>query len=408
MIKTDNNGRAKLSWDSNLKLKLFKNIESNYFINNEIKLIKYGKKEYEINLIENKDSKNNIKIRKDNKKEVQNKSLRSYNKVNNIKEDYRVDNKVDDFSCKDKSIQDEDFDKLISGLLDDKPKSEVVIKKSINKKEVSYRILKILTQQGKKTKEDLFKDVARSLDENCIIDQKIMEEEIEILFKEKKISMRHGVINLREVQKLTSVKSNRLECESNLISNSDDSIKIKYISLEDITMVMMKILLDTGEKTKKSLFKCVLEFLGDKTSEKECEKYLIEGIDLLSEENKIYVYMGKIKLNKSKVNIDEIKNFKKDKLNSVYYNSMVKNDEGKKNIYYDELCIDNVFNEERFNDFKKFCNYNKIKKVTDITYDDIMDFKFEKNVERKILAEIAQIVNQYEYEYSKSNINIEL
>lgn len=74
----------------------------------------------------------------------------------------------------------------------------------------------------------------------------------------------------------------------------------------------------------------------------------------------------------------------------------------------DELAIDSVFKEEHFNEFKEFCCYNKIKRITDITYDDIMDFKFEKNISREILSEIARVINQYDYEYSKSDINLEL
>lgn len=74
----------------------------------------------------------------------------------------------------------------------------------------------------------------------------------------------------------------------------------------------------------------------------------------------------------------------------------------------DELAIDSVFKEERFNEFKEFCCYNKIKRITDITYDDIMDFKFEKNISREILSKIARVINQYDYEYSKSDINLEL
>lgn len=74
----------------------------------------------------------------------------------------------------------------------------------------------------------------------------------------------------------------------------------------------------------------------------------------------------------------------------------------------DELAIDSVFKEECFNEFKEFCCYNKIKRITDITYDDIMDFKFEKNISREILSEIARVINQYDYEYSKSDINLEL
>ena len=37
-----------------------------------------------------------------------------------------------------------------------------------------------------------------------------------------------------------------------------------------------------------------------------------------------------------------------------------------------------------------------------------MDFKFEKNISREILSKIARVINQYDYEYSKSDINLEL
>lgn len=151
--------------------------------------------------------------------------------------------------------------------------------------------------------------------------------------------------------------------------------KIQQISKEEIALAMIKSL-QIKSKTKEELFKDVLNFFGDYSNEKSNQRYLIEAIDLLFEEDKIVLKKGVIKL---KDNIKE----------EVKY--VVTNQE-KADV---DLRVESIFAEKKFNSFVTFCKKNLIEEVTNITYDNIKKFQWLNLINREILNEIVRRVEKY-------------
>lgn len=283
----------------------------------------------------------------------------------------------------------------------------------ICKEEIALAIIKILQEEGPKKKDNLFNAVLSYFGDevNNKLKQRYLINAIDLLFEEGEIALKHGEIKLRNYIKTSSEEDN----EANIIDKTkkEEIIEENQEVIEDDE--------DLNEDFKienifsEAKFKSLRKFCHkngivyiDKLTDTHIEEFrwntllnrtvLFEINDIVKKYRRMKSDKGNITIEKKVVpkNVEIINN-----VSSKSLKKEIKQDSKIEEI--DDTKIENVFKEDKFKEFREFCLANKIKKVTEVTHDDIMDFKWATPINRETLNEIVRRVERYSTEENKSN-----
>ena len=302
-------------------------------------------------------------------------------------------------------VKDDEF-LWIKGSKEVELRSDLPYKRNIEyicKEEIALAMIKILQEEGPKKKDDLFNAVLSYFGEECNdkLKQRYLINAIDLLFEEGEIVLRHGEIKLRNYNKPINEQTNTPniinKLKEEVIEERQDEELNEEFKIENIF--------------SEAKFKSLRKF---------CDKNGIVYIDMLTDEH-IEEFRWNTLLNRTvlfEIN-DIIRNYRRMKsgkdniiiqkkaiskgteiINNINPKTLEK--EIKQDSEIDDIKIENVFKEDKFKEFREFCLSNKIKRVTEVTHDDIMDFKWLIKTNRDVLIEIINIINQYEIEYANS------
>ena len=310
-------------------------------------------------------------------------------------------------------VKDDEF-LWIKGSKEVELRSDLPYKRNIEyicKEEIALAMIKILQEEGPKKKDDLFNAVLSYFGEECNdkLKQRYLINAIDLLFEEGEIVLRHGEIKLRNyfntINEETNTPNTINEPKEEVIEERQDEEINEEFKIENIF--------------SEAKFKSLRKF---------CDKNGIVYIDMLTDEH-IEEFRWNTLLNRTvlfEIN-DIIKKYRRMKsgkgniiiekkaiskgteiinnINPKTLEKEIKQDSKIEEI--DDTKIENVFKEDKFKEFREFCLSNKIKRVVEVTHDDIMDFKWITLINRETLNEIVRRVERYNIERKKYN-NIEI